>query len=244
MKRFKKQAKGQFVIIAALMIAIMIVSLGALLHVAVTYYKNEPWEEYLTLMGTVELGSRRLVELSIANYTNSPVPDNTILSANLQKWQNNLSKIYPSYGMALNYTTAEGSRNAYGVTLGYSLGLSQSWYIPSAFSAANASFTLNVNSIGLTGYKFTAVAFLNLRIINASIIEKEINVTVKKENLYPVSNLKKENFMVEGQNITKVTQLYDSQHVIVYVIQCSETFSLPAVKVWDARGIQVVARYP
>jgi len=227
------------------MIAIMIVSLGALLHVAVTYYKHEPWDEYLTLMGNVELGSCRVVWLSLANYTNSPVPDNTILSTNLQKWQNNLSKIYPGHGIALNYTTAEGSRNAYGTTLSYSQGLSRTWQVPSSTSAVNASFSLNVNSIGLTGYKFTSVAFLNLKIISASTSTNEITVTVKRENLDPVSGLKKENFKVEGQSITKVAQNYDSQYVIVYIIQCSGTFSLPVtVKVWDTRGILVVARYP
>ncbi len=245
MQRFRKQTKGQFVVIAALMIAIMIVSLGAMLHVSVTYYKHEPWEEYLTLIGNIELGSEGLVNLSLANYTNSATTDSTVLDNNLQKWQNDMSKIYQGFGVALNYTTAHGTYNAFGTSLHYSSGISNTWLVPSSTSAANASFTVDVNSIGLTGYKFTSIAFLNLKILSASTSTKEITVTVKRENLDPVSALTATNFQVVGQNITKVTQHYDPTNVIAYVIQCSGTFTLPVtVKLCDDRGIMVVATGP
>jgi len=61
MRKLIKNKKGQFIIIAFLMIAMMIISIGALMHRAVTYYKHEPWQEYLTLIGSIELNSRRLV---------------------------------------------------------------------------------------------------------------------------------------------------------------------------------------
>jgi hypothetical protein len=72
-----RERRGQFVIIAVLMIAIMIMSISALMHRAVTYYRHEPWEEYLALIGNIELNSHRLVELSLANYTNPIKVNNT-----------------------------------------------------------------------------------------------------------------------------------------------------------------------
>lgn len=235
MKKLIKHKKGQFIIIAVLMIAIMIVSIGALMHGAVTYYKHEPWEEYLTLISNIELNSRRLVELSLANYTHTQ--DNNTLRANLQKWQNDLTRIYPGYGIALNYTLASDTN------YNYSLGLACDWNKTASFSAAKTTFKLNITSIGLTGYKFTAVAFLNLTILNVNTITNEITVTVKGEDKTPITNLEKDNFQVKGLNITSVTSHYDQNHILVYIIECDENIpTTVTVKAWDQRGIQVTAK--
>jgi len=238
MKKLIKHKKGQFIIIAVLMIAIMITSIGALMHRAVTYYKHEPWQEYLTLIGSIELNSRRLVELSLANYTNTPNQTNpNILKNNLENWQINLTRIYPGYGIALNYTLANGTN------YNYYLGLACDWNKNASFSAANANFNLNIASIGLTGYKFTATAFLNLTIV--SITSNEIDVAVKGEDGTPTTNLKEENFQVSNLTVTSVTSHYDQTDILVYTIECNENISTPVtMKVWDQRGIQVTAKHP
>ncbi len=231
MKRFMKNKNGQFVIIAVLMIAIMIISIGALMHRAVTYYKHEPWEEYLTLIGSIELNSRSLVELSLANYTNTDSPDLNILRTHLEKWQINLTRIYPGYGITLNYTLIDS-------------GLVCDWNKNASFSAANTTFDLNINSIGLKEFKFNAVAHLNLTILNVNNSTNEITATVKEENEVPIFNLKKDNFLVEGSNITSVTSSYDEQYMLVYIIIFEGTITTPVtVAVWDQRGIKVTARY-
>ena len=76
MRRLIVQKRGQFVIIAVLMIALMIISIAPLLHRTVTYYKHEPWEEYLALIGSIELNSERLVTLSPVSYTHLTLPTN------------------------------------------------------------------------------------------------------------------------------------------------------------------------
>jgi hypothetical protein len=237
MKKLIKHKKGQFVIIAMLMIAIMIISVGALMHRAVTYYKHEPWEEYLTLMGNIELNSQRLVELSLVNYTQTEESNTDILADNLQKWQKNLTRIYLGYGTFLNYTLASGTN------YNYSFGLARHWNKPTSFSAANVNFTLNIASIGLTGYEFMATAFLNLTILNTA--DNEINVTVKGEDGAPITNLKKDNFQVSYLTIAGVTSHYDRKEGLVYTIECDSAISTPVtVKVWDERGIQVTAMGP
>ena len=91
--KLSREKKGQFVIIAVMFTAIMIVSIGALMHSAITYYKHEPWEEYSALIGDVEINSRRVVELCLANYTNS-IQDESILNVTLHKWEKDLTEIY------------------------------------------------------------------------------------------------------------------------------------------------------
>lgn len=245
MRKLRANSKGQFVIIAVLLIALMIVSIGAVMSRAVTYYKHEPWEEYLTLLGNVEISSSRLVELSLANYTNSASPSSSILKNNLQNWQGDMSRIYPGYGITLAATLPSGPYNVYGATATYSYGLNYTWQKRASFSVANATFTLNVTSIGLTGYKYTSIAFLNLTILSVNTDTSEITVTVKRENSEPIFNLEQDNFQVDGRTISKVSSRYDDQYIVVYTIKCQGTLTLPVtVRVWDSRGIKVIARYP
>ena len=81
-----KHKKGQFIIFATLIIAIMIISIGTIMYSTVTYFKHERWQEYLMVIDNVELGSRRVVELSLANYTMLNGTNNQTLVNNLNNW--------------------------------------------------------------------------------------------------------------------------------------------------------------
>jgi hypothetical protein len=243
MKMIRHNKKGQFVIIAALLIAVMIISTGALMHTAVTYYKHEPWEEYLTLIGNIELNSRQLVELSLANYTNSNPKDLSILEDNLGKWQTNLTAIYPSRGVYLNYTLANQAYNVNGMTINYESGLSYVWEKKESLSAANVTFALNIASIRLTGYKFTVTTLVRLKILSPP-AGNVINVTVTLEDGMPITDLKENNFQVDNTDVVSVSSTYDPTYQIVYTIRCADPISTATVKVWDQRGIQVIAKYP
>jgi len=232
MRKLTRNKRGQFVIIAVLIMAVMIIALAALMNRAVTYYTHEPWEEYLTLIGNIELSSNRLIELSLTNYTNAATPDPNILKNALDQWQINLTRIYPGRGVSLNYS------NYFIVP---------DWNKTSSSSKATASFTVDIASIGLSGYKFTATAFLNLTVLATSTYQ--INVTVKVEDGRPLTNLGKANFQVSNSSmsftIMNVTGYYDQREALVYTIECNQTITTPiTVSVWDPRGIQVMAKYP
>lgn len=244
MNRLIKQKRGQFVIIAVLMIAIMVISIGALMHRAVTYYKHEPWEEYLTLIGNIELSAKKIVELSLVNFTNSISPNQNILKENIEKWQKDLSSIYTGYGVSVKHSNDT---------------ITTVWNETKSFSTANATFTLNITSIGLAGYKFTAKT--SLKIMNASklllVTVQEpkkppryiikINVTVTDENNNPVTSLRKENFVISGFNYTnlRVSRSTDEKYGVIYIIECEvpqPTPPIPVITVYDTRGIKVTSR--
>lgn len=238
MKRPARQKQGQFVIIAVLIMAVMIISVATLMHRAVTYYKNEPWDEYLTLVGAIELNSRRVVELSLSNYTNTPTPNQMILENNLEKWRTDLLRTYAGRGIIIDYTLTNGT------SYDFSSGLTHNWNENSSFSAANATFSLNITSIGLTGYKFTTWAFLNLTILNIDEANRTINVEVRGEDNMLIDNLKKDNFSVPGRNITSANLAYDLFYdTFVYSLRYDEILPNPVtVRVWDQRGICVSAQ--
>jgi len=252
--RVVKHRKGQFVIIAVLMIAIMMVSLGGVLYTAVTYYKRERWEEYLGIIDHVKIGCSRLVEISLANYT---LTNNTnILRDNLIQWQSDLKKVYPGFGIILNFSLTEGLHSVYGENITYNLGLASRWYSNSSFSAANTMYTLNITSVGLTGYKFTASAFLRVKLLEAVYIDSKektwtILLTVDREELMPVTNLQKASLSVSLDNQSKdfsFSRYYNSTYnSFVYQLICSGIQSPPTstmVIVTDSRGIKVTANKP
>ena len=225
--RTAKKNRGQFVIIAVLLAAIMIVSIGTLMHTATTYYKHEPWEEYSTLIGNIELNSLRLVELSLSDYSNSAVQDPLMLSENLEKWQNNLTGIYPSKGILLKPDLSNGGLSCLG------------WNTKTASSQAAANFELDITSIGLAGYKFSTKISLSLSSLGFNSTSKEIGALVTSESGKAVLGLKR-NFRVNNVTATSVLQIPNSNGVITYRIPYNGT--LPAeVEVWDQRGIRVVA---
>jgi hypothetical protein len=210
----KRGSRGQFIIIAVLLTAIMIVSIGALMHSAVTYYKHEPWEEYATLIGDIEVNSARMVEISLASYTNGG--NAAILGENLEKWQNDLTTMYPSSGIVLRPSPGT-------MTTGMN-------------PTASADFSLDIRSIGLSGYKFSATSSLSLDIVSSDPTLKTITVVVKSESGQPIPNLITSNFKIGGTTPLAVRPSYDDYYVLVYTIQYQGT--LPAtLDVTDQRGI-------
>ncbi|MEJ2271507.1 MAG: hypothetical protein P8X91_03270, partial [Candidatus Bathyarchaeota archaeon] len=170
-KKSLKQKEGQFIIIAVLFIATMVISIGGIMYTSVTYYKNEPWEEYLTLISNIELSSSRIVEISLSDYTNNN-PNPLILKENLDQWQKDLTKIYPGYGISLNNG------------LDVETGLETLWNSDVSYSVAKVNFIMNIESLGLTEYYFKINEELKLNIHHFN--TSSITVTVTKEGDVPV----------------------------------------------------------
>ena len=241
---FLKQRNGQFIMIAVLMIAIMMVSVAGVLYSAVTYYKHERWEEYLTVLDNVKISSQRLVEISLANYTRTL--DNNILATNLNRWQIDLAKAYPGFGIVLTYSNVSIGIGTYNLTSQTSNTL--------YFSNASAMLNIDITSLGLNGYKFTASAFLGI-VLNATYVNEDdllIHVGVEKENSTPVVKLKKDNFFVNGTRLSgysnsKLTHSYQIEGEVLRIIY---TMIIPdftpkitdvLVDVVDNRNIMVTA---
>jgi len=230
MMKSSRKKRGQFVIIAVMLTAIMMVSIGALMHGAITYYKHEPWEEYSTLIGDIEINSRRLVELSLADYSNSLVEDNSTLSVYLGNWQTDLTRIYPSSGIVLESNP-----------LSYELKNSSRVNSTTSESMARAAFTLNITSIGLEGYYFEVATSLTLTIDSITPINETTNeiIAVVRSETGPVPNLNEENFKIDGATKTTIYPDYATINAFAYRIIYDGPIS-PIVEVQDQRGIRVV----
>lgn len=225
MMKSNREKRGQFVIIAIMLMAIMVVSIGAVMHGAITYYRHEPWEEYSTLIGSIELNSQRLLDLSLADFTNS---GQDRLGYNLESWENDLRKIYLSSGIFLSHDPTTIVLRNY------------PWDTRTAVSEAEVDFKLNITSIGLAGYEFTTRAAVKLTIINVtSASPYQIFVAVKNEDDIPIGDLNVDSFEVNSASPTVVSLVLDGFYKLIYYVQYDGTTPPATVEVWDSRGIYV-----
>jgi len=242
--------KGQFIVIAAMLMSIMIISISAIIYSSVTYFKAERWEEYVILVDSVKTGTTRVVEISLANYTQTL--NTTILRDNMDKWSPDVKQAYPGFGVILTYTLPSALTQAYGVSINYALGLARTWYQATSFSAGNTNVSLSLASAGLTGYSFSTSAFLKETILDATYTAKTkmltIYLSIEREDLIPITNLKKDSFSLRVDGVSKdfsVSRYYSSTFSrFIYEIRRENEPSLPfvvSVTATETRGIRVIA---
>jgi hypothetical protein len=260
-----RNKRGQFIVIAALLISVMIISASAVMFSAVTYFSHERWEEYITVIDGIRIGTASVLQLSLANYTQTL--NDTVLKMNLDAWRQDVGRAYSGFGAILSSTPASGTYSAYGMSLNYVNGLAHTWSQQTSFSAANTTGNLNITSIGLEGYKFKSSVFLKMQIVDAIYYAGEksgdpkyvgVQVIVHAEDLEVITNLQKSNFalfQIGGANQTYTfLRYYESVshsgvpalNTYVYEMRytvASKPSSVTAkVSVVDARGIQVTGQ--
>jgi len=266
MKVFRER-KGQFIVIAALLLSIMIVSVSMVIYGTVTYFRQERWEEYLTIVDSVKTGSFHLLEMSLSKYSQTQTLNQTILRDNLNQWVRDVRKAYPGFGVDLSYSLETGAHLAYGMTPNYNMGLNRTWDKNPSYSTANTTFSINIASVGLTGYNFSAHAFLKMNIADALWHVGQgqsgwvgVRVIIEAEGPTPVTNLRTANFVlfqVGGVNQTfTLYRYYESQghpvkqnptppalNAFVYELRYSASskpdFVNVIITVKDSRGVQV-----
>jgi len=257
--------RGQFILIAALLIAVMIVSASAVMFSAVTYFKHERWEEYIIVIDGVEAGTANVLTLSLANSTQTL--NGSVLKTNLDSWRNAVKRAYSGYGAILGYSLASGLYSAYGMNPYYNLGLNRTWNKRISFSAANATASLNISSVGLTGYRFSSVVFLKMNITDVLWYSGQgqkpgpfvgVRVVMYAEGPVFLTNLQKSNFVlfqVGGVNKTfTLVRYYESVghsgnpalNAYVYELRydaSNDPGSVTAtVSVVDVRGVKVTGQ--
>jgi hypothetical protein len=256
-----RNKRGQFIVIAALLISVMIISASAVMFSAVTYFSHERWEEYIIVIDGIRTGTANVLQLSLANYTQTL--NNTVLKTNLDAWRQDVGRAYSGFGAILSSTPASGTYSAYGMSLNYVNGLASTWNQQISFSAANTTGSLNITSVGLEGYKFKSSVFLKMQIADVIYYAGKgsdpnyigVRVIVYAEGLEVITNLQKSNFVlfqIGGVNQTYTfLRYYESVshsgvpalNTFVYEMRyqvVSKPGSVKAkVSAIDARGIKV-----
>jgi len=253
--RLARNRKGQFIIIAAMLLSIMIVSVSTVIYGTVTYYRQERWEEYVTIVDSIKAASCNLLQVGLANYTQTENPNATRDYFN--RWIRDVRNAYPAFGINVGYALANRAYSAYEISsINYNLGLARSWGQLTSYSASNATVSIDVASVGLTGYNFSSHVFLKMNIRDAIWYTKSskryvsIYLSVDKEGPAPVLNLQASNFpdvkLGGVSQVFSVKRYYSSEYSnFIYEIKISWDGPLAPssaeVTLLDNRGIKTVS---
>lgn len=251
--RLARERKGQFIIIAAMLLSIMIVSVSTVIYGTVTYYRQERWEEYVTIVDSIKTASCNILQVGLANYAQTS--NSTVLRDYFNMWIRDVRNAYPGYGVNVGYALANSVRSAYGVSLNYSLGLARRWNQATSYMASNATVSIDVASVGLTGYNFSSHVFLKMSIRDAVWYSKSskryvsIYLSVDKEGPEPVVSLQASNFpdvKLDGLSQSHTVKRYYSStySCFIYEIRVSSISSKPInaeVTLVDNRGIKTIS---
>jgi len=239
MRKLKSNRKGQFSIIAALLVAVVLITAVMTTYSAIRYSTVEDNPQVLSAVDEVNLALKQVVGFTVGYYgsvlqvTGNTSYARSLASSYMQSGLENIGDIRPEWGASFNITT---------------LDLRTEWFSNASFSSGNLSVTYSLGGIGLYNITYYASSRLDVEILDSS--PTQAVVSVNKDGTEPLVNLAKQNLrFYHYLNDTSTWELISpSVDPIVYA-NGTYIIDFPAgvdpdsyvMKIEDNRGIIVVA---
>jgi hypothetical protein len=238
-RKFKICRKGQFSIIAALLVAVVLIAAVMSTYSAIRYSSVEDSPQVLSAVDEINLALRQVVGFTVGYYGSVlQVTGNTSYARNLasnylQSGLRNIGDIRPEWGASFAVTT---------------LNLRTDWFSNVSFSSGNLAIKYNLTGIGLINMAYSASSRLDVEILESSPTQAVLSIT--KDGGEPMVNLAKQNmrFYHYLDDSSSWELLAPSVDPIVYA-NGTYVIDFPAgvdpdsyvIKIEDNRGIIVVA---
>jgi hypothetical protein len=239
MQKFKINRQGQFSIIAALLVAVVLIAAVMSTYAAIRYSTVEDNPQVLSAVDEINLALRQVVGFTVGYYGSVlQVTGNTsyakVLASNyLQSGLRNIGDLRPEWGASFAVTT---------------LNLRTDWFSNVSYSSGDLSIKYNLTGIGLTNMAYSASSRLDVKIFESSSSQAFLSIT--KDGSEPLVNLAKQNlrFYHYLDSASTWELLAPTVDPVVYA-NGTYVIDLPAgvdldsyiIKIEDNRGIIVVA---
>ena len=235
--------KGQFSIVAALLVAIVLVT-----AIVTTYsiIRNNPLEERPQILGSageMNLAINHILEFVIGYYgsilqvTGNTTYAKSLAADYLRSGLENIAYIHPDWSPSFQLNDFE---------------VSASWFNRTSHSQGAINVTYSLLGMGLSGIQYATSAALKVTANPSNTSSVLINVTRDGNKPYP--NLKKNNFFFYNYSYTESAWELDNTGVAINSVSSTDTYSVyditilsgldPTaymVQVTDHRGITVSA---
>ena len=178
MRKLHNNKKGQFSIIAALLVAVILIAAVITTYSAIRYSPVEDQPQVLSAIDEINLALKQIVGFTLGYYGSVlQVTGNTsyaklLASKYLESGLSNIGDIRPEWGASFDITT---------------LDLQTNWFSNSSYSFGNLSITYDLVGIGLYDINYFASSRLNVEIFESSSGKAVLSIT-KDEN-EPLVNL-------------------------------------------------------
>ncbi|MCW3995023.1 MAG: hypothetical protein NWE98_02590 [Candidatus Bathyarchaeota archaeon] len=231
--------KGQFSIIAALLVAVVLVASVMTTYSAIRYNPSHGQPQILSAIDETNLGLKEMLGFTVGYYgsilkvTGNLSYAQQLATTYLKSGLTNLGQIRPEWGTTFNLNN---------------LTLSADWFSNESFSQGFISINYNLTGLGISGISYATSTRLDVKISNAS-TPNQAQLTILRDGGEPLINLGRNNlkfycynFDLSNWVLTQPTGLASYANG-TYIVDLPLTLisSSYVIQVEDTRGLMVLA---
>jgi hypothetical protein len=231
--------KGQFSIIAALLVAVVLIAAVMTTYSAIRYNPLQEQPQVLSAIDEINLALKQILGFTVGYYgsvlkvTGNSSYARTLATNYLSSGLNNIADLRPEWGPSFNVTE---------------LVLKTNWYTETSYSIGNVTIEYDLNGLGVYGVSYSASSRLDV-IVSESNSTSQACLTVLKDADEPLINLGSRNFDFYRYDYEDSTwELINPTNITSYA-DGTYSIGLPSgvpgdsyvLQVEDSRGIIVTA---
>jgi len=176
--------RGQFSIIAALLVAVVLIAAVMTTYSAIRYSPLQEQPQVLSAIDEINLALKQILGFTVGYYgsvlkvTGNSSYARTLATNYLSSGLNNIADIRPEWGPSFNVTK---------------LALTTNWFTNTSYSTGNVTVKYDLTGIGVYGISYSASSRLDV-IVSDSNSTSEARLTILKDEDEPLINLGSHNF--------------------------------------------------
>ncbi|MCW4029304.1 MAG: hypothetical protein NWE92_06625 [Candidatus Bathyarchaeota archaeon] len=231
-------SKGQFSIIAALLVAVVLVAAVVTTYSAIRYSSVQEQPQLLSAIDETNLGLKEILGFTVGYYgsvlkvTGNVTYAQQLARTYLQSGLNNIGEIRPEWGATVNLT---------GLTL------NADWFSADSYSQGSMDVNYDLIGLGISGINYNASARLDVQLLNSSSLN-QAKLAIRMDDDTPLINLGKDNLKFYRYNyVSSAWELAEPTNIASYA-NGTYTLDFPqgvdssyVIQVQDVRGLMVIA---
>jgi len=232
--------KGQFSIIAALLVSVILVTAVISTY---TMVRNAPLQDspqVLTAIGEMNKDIKTILDFTVGYYdsilrvTGNATYAKGLITSYLSSGLVNIARSHPEWNPSFTLTSQD---------------VSTRWFMPESYSVGNISVTYSLSALGIEGVKYVTSSALEVTMLESNLGVARIRVT--RDNNEPELGLSKENFGFYKYNYVDSTWTLVNPTDIIISSNGVYSITLPSgidqnayfVQIEDRRGLVVTSFY-
>jgi len=234
--------KGQFSIIAALLVSVILVSAVISTYTMARHAPLQDSPKVLTAIGEMNTDIKRILDFTVGYYgsilrvTGNSTYAQMLTTRYLSSGLVNIARSHPEWNPSFNLNSTLTK-------------VSTRWYMPESYSAGNISVTYSLAALGIEGVKYETSSALKVTMLESDSGVARVRVT--RDNTEPELGLTRENFWFYNYTDDSTWELINpetdpvisSTGVYNITIPSKVDPSAYSIQVDDKRGLMVSAFY-
>jgi hypothetical protein len=231
--------KGQFSIIAALLVAAVLISAVVITYSSIRYSTVDDQPQILSSIDETNLGLKEILGFTVGYYgsvlkvTGNMTYAQQLAQNYLKSGLNNMGDVQPEWGAVFNLQNLQ---------------LNASWFSTNSYSQGSLVVNYNLTGLGIYGASYNASARLNVQILNST-SASQAQLVILRDGGEPLINLGKSNLQFYRYDYNASTWNLVEPAAIASYANGTYVLDLPSgvngdayvIQINDNRGLMVLA---